>query len=123
MVREQSLRVCHLGKFYPPATGGMERHVQTLARAQAALGAEVRVVCVNHLDRQGRDVTWNAFSSTPTVKEWDGVVQVTRLGRQASLSRFEVCFGLLRLLSGLKRSGVQLVHLHVPNPTMLLALV
>src|SRR5579859_5401340 len=35
------LRVCHLAKFYPPAPGGIESHVRTLARAQAELGATV----------------------------------------------------------------------------------
>ena len=42
------LRICHLGKYYPPAPGGMEAHVQTLARAQAALGAKVQVICADH---------------------------------------------------------------------------
>jgi hypothetical protein len=52
------LRVGHLGKFYPPASGGMETHLRTLA--QAALGANVHVLCVNHRDGRGRDVTWEA---------------------------------------------------------------
>src|SRR5262245_20796060 len=52
------LRVVHLAKFYPPATGGIETHLETLARAQSALGLAVRVICVNHLDKDGLDVTW-----------------------------------------------------------------
>jgi rhamnosyl/mannosyltransferase len=115
-------RVCHLGKFYAPASGGMETHVRTLARAQAALGAEVRVVCVNHVDRGGRDVTWERFAATETVEEWDGPVGLTRVGRRASLARFEVCLDLPRVLRRLGRR-LDVLHLHVPNPTMLLALV
>src|SRR5262245_7590334 len=102
------LRVCHLGKFYPPGWGGMETHLQTLARAQAALAARVRVVVVNHRDRHGRDVTWWPLTPTPTSEECDGPVRVTRLGRVASLARLEVCPGLPRLLAGLARDGVDL---------------
>ena len=29
------LKVCHLGKFYPPASGGIETHLRMVARAQA----------------------------------------------------------------------------------------
>jgi glycosyltransferase involved in cell wall biosynthesis len=118
----RGLRICHLGKFYPPARGGMESHLQTLARAQAALGAEVRVVCVNHRDRDGRDVTWQAFTGTPTVEDEDGAVRVTRVGRRASLARLEVCLKLPWLLTALQYEGVDVMHLHVPNPTMLLPL-
>ena len=116
------LRICHLGKFYPPAAGGIETHVRTLAQAQATLGAHVHVVCVNHLDRNGRDVTWERLAATETVEEWDGSVRVTRVGCRASIARFNVCPGLPRVLAGLMRSGTDLLHLHVPNPTMLLAL-
>src|SRR5258708_11142593 len=87
----RALRICHLGKYYPPATGGIETHVRTLARAQAELGADVHVVCVNHLDRNGKDATWSALAATDTVEELDGPVRVTRLGRRASRARLHVC--------------------------------
>jgi rhamnosyl/mannosyltransferase len=113
--------VCHLAKFYPPAPGGIESHVRTLARAQAELGAEVRVVCVNHLDRRGRDVTWNPLARTATADEWDGPVRVTRLGKWGNLARLDVCPGLPGALGRL-RGAVDVLHLHAPNPTMTLAL-
>ncbi len=116
------LRICHLGKFYHPARGGIETHVRTLAKAQAELGADVRVLCVNHQDGSGRDVTWSQFTATKTVEDRDGCVRVTRIGRRASLARLDLCFGLPRVLYGLRQSGLDLLHLHTPNPTMLLAL-
>jgi glycosyltransferase involved in cell wall biosynthesis len=119
---DRPLRVCHLAKFYPPATGGIESHLRTLAQAQARRGAAVRVVCVNHLDAAGRDVTWKAFAATPTVEERDADVELLRVGRRASLFRFDLCPGLARLGRTLRDWGADVVHLHVPNPTMLLAL-
>ncbi len=115
------LRVCHLAKFYPPAKGGIETHVRTLARAQAELGAEVRVVCVNHLDRGGRDVTFATLARTGAAEEWDGPVRVTRLARWASLARLDLCPSLPRILTGL-RAWADVFHMHAPNPTMTLAL-
>jgi rhamnosyl/mannosyltransferase len=116
------LRVWHLAKFYPPATGGIETHLRTLAQAQARLGAEVRVVCVNHLDRAGRDVTWRVLAATPTVEEDDAVVRVRRLGKRVSLFRLEICPDLFGLGKQLRAGRADVVHLHAPNPTMLLAL-
>jgi rhamnosyl/mannosyltransferase len=117
-----SLRICHLGKFYPPAPGGVETHVQTLARAQARLGARVEVICVNHQDARGNDVTWDALRRTSTVIEDDRGVRVTRIGRRASVSRLDVCPSLPAVLSTLRDEGVDVVHVHAPNPTMFLAL-
>lgn len=126
----RQIQVCHLGKFYPPAAGGIESHVQTLARAQARAGAGVRVVCVNHRNRDGRDVTWSRYGITPTVEHVDPAggdddraeVRVTRLGRSASVARFDVIPRLPGLLLDLQYSPVDVVHLHTPNPTMLLTL-
>lgn len=101
-----TIRVCHLGKYYPPAPGGIETHVRTLARAQAELGAEVRVFCVNH-------------ASSETVVEHDGPVEVTRFGRRASAAKIDVCPDLARRLG---RVDADVLHMQVPNPTMILAL-
>src|SRR5437763_7774228 len=75
------MRVCHLGKYYPPAPGGIESHVRTLVHAQAGLGLSVRVFCINH-------------DAGPTAVEADGPVEVTRFGRSASVARLDVCPGL-----------------------------
>jgi glycosyltransferase involved in cell wall biosynthesis len=116
------MRVCHLGKFYPPACGGIETHLKTLATAQSRQGARVQVVCVNHCDRSGRDVTWERLARTGDIEEWDDSVSLVRLGRLASIARLDVCPGLLSRLRRLTSSDFDLLHLHVPNPTMLLAL-
>ena len=100
------IRVCHLGKYYPPAPGGIETHVRILARAQAELGAEVRVFCVNH-------------ESSETVVEYDGPVEVTRFGRRASAAKIDICPDLARRLA---RVDADVLHMQVPNPTMILAL-
>jgi rhamnosyl/mannosyltransferase len=101
-----TLRICHLGKYYPPAPGGIETHVRTLARAQADLGMDVRVFCVNH--GPGR-----------TVEESDGPVEVTRFRRRASAAKLDVCPDLAARLA---RVEADVLHLQVPNPTMILAL-
>src|SRR5690242_1404110 len=101
-----ALRVCHLGKYYPPAPGGIETNVRILARAQADLGLDVRVFCVNH--RPG-----------PTATECDGDVEVVRFGRAARVDKLDVCPGLSAALA---RAEADVLHLHVPNPTMILAL-
>lgn len=117
MLKTPNYRIIHLSKYYPPAPGGIETHVQTLARSQAALGAEVHVVCVNGFDQQGR-----LSKRTKTVNEMDGDVSVTRLGRLSSLARLDICPELPSKLCQLVNEPNTLLHLHTPNPTMLLAL-
>src|SRR5262249_27523672 len=104
---------------YPPACGGIETHLHTLAQAQAALGADVRVLCVNHQGPAGKDVTFETFARTTTVNERAGPVRLTRFGRWASVARFDLCVGLPGALARLE---ADVLHLHVPNPTMLLPL-
>ncbi|MFK0729844.1 MAG: glycosyltransferase [Gloeotrichia echinulata GP01] len=110
-------RIIHLSKYYPPDRGGIETHVQTLAQTQAALGAKVHVFCVNGFDKQG-----NLSKQTKTVNEIDGNVQVTRLGRIGSFARFDICPELQKTLCQVVKKPNTLLHLHTPNPTMLIAL-
>ncbi|NBD07482.1 glycosyltransferase [Corallococcus silvisoli] len=115
------LRVLHLGKFYPPASGGMEAHVRTLAKAQAALGAQVEVLCANH-SVDGTGTSHEFHGRSPTREDWDGPVRVVRLGRLASVARMDVMPSLPFVLRRALARGVDVVHLHVPNPSMVLAL-
>jgi rhamnosyl/mannosyltransferase len=100
------LRICHLGKFYPPAPGGIETHVRTLALAQAEQGARVEVLCMHH-------------EPGPTVTEQDGLVSVTRCGRALSAAKLDYCPDLVARLRSVE---ADILHMQVPNPTMILAL-
>ena len=100
------MRICHLGKYYPPAPGGIETHTRTLACAEVELGARVQVFCVNH-------------EGGPTAFENDGGVEVTRFGRVGSALKLDFC---PELIQGLRRVDADILHLQVPNPTMILAL-
>jgi len=114
-------RICHLAKYYPPHRGGIESHVQNLARAQTELGADVEVVCVDHSVLPSRDILGRAISGCVTSTEWDGPIRVTRVGRVANLSGLDLCPMLPGLLRDLAER-FEILHLQTPNPTMLLPL-
>lgn len=118
---QSKIRICHLGKYYNPFRGGIETHVRAIAQAQDSSGANVSVACINHRDRQHRDVWSNRFAQTPTVDEWDGNVRVHRFGKFATLARFDFCRGLRNFLHSADQN-YDLLHLHVPNPVMCVAL-
>ncbi len=91
-------RILHVGKFYPPANGGMERVVQQLAEGLRK-SARVSVLVSNTTPR--------------TVLERRGgirVVRATRLGQAWSLP---ICPTFPYWLN---RLSADLVMLHVPNP-------
>jgi rhamnosyl/mannosyltransferase len=119
-IRLIQLRILHLGKYYPPAPGGIESHVQTLARGQANLGHEVSVICVNHADSSGRDITYSRWRRTRGFSQLDQGVHVNRVGRLFGINRLEVCPKLAGKIKEVS-SRVDIVHLHTPNPLMLAA--
>ena len=104
------MRIVHLGKYYPPAVGGIETHTRTLARGLAARGHAVTVVAVGH-DTGPAGVT----------RERDGPVAVVRVGRRASVAKFDVAPGLTATLRRLLADPPDVWHLHAPNVTMTLA--
>lgn len=109
-------KICHLAKYYPPMPGGIETHVQALARAQSTLGAGVIVLCVNGLNQEKHQ----SFG-TKTIQKLDKNVKVISLGRLWSLARFDVCPEILEKLRQAVDEPDCLIHLHTPNPTMLIA--
>jgi glycosyltransferase involved in cell wall biosynthesis len=95
--------VVHVGKYYPPDRGGIESNVQVLCRALAGM---YRVTAlVSSSSRRG--------SATD-----DAGVEVRRFGTAATLASAPLSPGLL---TALRRTRADLVHLHHPNPMALAA--
>jgi len=114
----KNYRIVHLSKYYPPDRGGIESYIQTLARTQSLLGADVHVICVNTFKDTQKPLVW----TTETTHEIDFGVNVTRVGRLFSLMRFDFCLGLIKKIDELAQEPNTILHLHTPNPTMLIAL-
>jgi rhamnosyl/mannosyltransferase len=97
------LKVAHLGKFYAPVRGGMERAVQALCTATRDQ-LEHEVIAFN--------TTW-----TSTADCVDGI-KVTRVGTWLRAGSVPVAPGLVRRLRSLR---ADVAVLHEPNPWALVA--
>lgn len=97
------LRVLQVGKFYPPHRGGMESHLQALC-GQLRVEVDVEVLV--------------AAEGRRTVEEVSDSVKVTRVGTLFDFAAAPVCPGLVRRI---RESRADIVHLHWPHPTALLA--
>src|ERR1700733_2479538 len=101
--RPAKLRVLQVGKFYPPHMGGIETHLQALCGALRN-HADVRVI-VSSDDRN-------------TVEEMVDSVPVARLA--TLLTAFSTSISPA-MVSRIRNSGAELVHIHLPNPAAVLA--
>jgi len=115
------LRIAHLGKYYPPSTGGIETHTRALARSLAELGVDVQVVAVNHASAAGEDVTFDGLRQTPTTEGADGAVKIYRAGRWANLARLDLAPAAISIIREMLKDPPDIWHLHAPNITMMLA--
>lgn len=97
------LRVVHVGKFYPPVAGGMERVLESLCEG-AGHGIDARVIACH--------------TARPTVREERHGVQVTRVGTLGSAGSVPIAPGLA---SELARAEGDLMVVHEPNPWALLS--
>jgi rhamnosyl/mannosyltransferase len=101
--RHRRLKVLHVGKFYPPVHGGMETHLQAICVGLRQY-VDVRVLVAN----TGR---------TTTVDRVDDLT-VTRSASLGTLAGTSVC---PTMVSAIRRSDADVVHIHHPNPTAALA--
>jgi len=104
------MRVLHVNKRYPPHIGGIERHVQDLARAEAR--------------RPGIDVEVVVVAEGAAGEEWDEGVYVRRVPGWGTVASNPLSPALHRLLVEAARSGAHDVwHFHYPFPSGELSLV
>ncbi len=101
--RVPQLSVLHIGKYYPPYRGGMESHLQCLSDELNGM-VDLKVIVAN-VERR-------------TMKAVIDGVNVTRVGKFCDIKSAPVCPGLVREI---RRSKADIVHIHWPNPTAVLA--
>lgn len=103
MTSSGRLRVLQIGKFYPPFMGGMETHLQALCERMRER-VDVKVVVAN--------------AARQTSKEVSDGVEVTRLATMFNFAAAPICPALP---AEIHKTPADIVHIHVPNPTAILA--
>jgi lipopolysaccharide/colanic/teichoic acid biosynthesis glycosyltransferase len=98
------VRVVHVGKFYPPVPGGMERVIQGLCEGERALGVDSRALVVS----TERETVADSVNGVP-------------VQRAASWLRVGSVWLSPALVSLLARVRSDLLVFHEPNPMALLA--
>jgi glycosyltransferase involved in cell wall biosynthesis len=116
------MRVLHLGKYFPPVKGGMERFLEDLIGAQHAAGQPAFAL----VHQRANPPAAPSLPSLPAVSAVPGPPERTWL-REVPVWR-EVAFAPIapRFLSELNRAIVDwqpdVLHLHLPNLSALAAL-
>jgi glycosyltransferase involved in cell wall biosynthesis len=98
------LKVVQVGKYYPPDVGGIETHLQALCEGLKT-SHDVQVF-VAHDRRRDQDEIVNG-------------VAIHRLGIQFKIAGAPVC---PTMPWKIRRAGADIVHLHLPNPAGVLAI-
>jgi glycosyltransferase involved in cell wall biosynthesis len=99
----QTPRVLQVGKFYPPHMGGIETHLQVLSE-QLRKSLDLRVIV--------------ASNSRQTQEGTVAGVPVRRVGTLATLFSAPICPSMT---ANIRAAGCDIVHLHLPNPTAVMA--
>jgi glycosyltransferase involved in cell wall biosynthesis len=99
----RTLKVLQVGKFYPPHMGGIETHLRTLC---SSLRGPVQLSVLVAGDGPG--------CGTEVI---DGI-QVERARTWLTLSSAPLCPAMR---SRIRQSDADLIHVHLPNPTAVLA--
>lgn len=108
---EGPIRVLHLGKFFPPHPGGIERFVADLAAAQAAQGMAVRVLA------HAEPGTWRSRHFRA------GDVEVDLAACHGQFVYAPVSPAFPRLLArAIREFRPDVLHIHVPNTSAFWAL-
>ena len=99
------MRVLHVGKYFPPAPGGMERFVADLAHAQRAAGHDVRVLV-------------HAHGGQAPAEDW---VMRCPVRMKLLFAPISPAFPAW-LARAVREHRPDVIHLHLPNPSAFWAL-
>ncbi len=99
----RSVKVLHLGKFYPPHMGGIETHLRQLA-GELKTAVDLQVI----VSSDGRRTLHEIVDGVPLV----------RLGNPLTLFSTPICPAMV---SQIRASQADLIHIHLPNPAAVLA--
>jgi len=97
------MKVLHVGKYYPPYMGGIETHLQALSR-ELTKAVDLRVIVSNDRAQTAREVL-------------DGV-NLLRVSTPLKLFSTPLCPAMV---SAIRNSAADLIHIHLPNPTAVMA--
>jgi glycosyltransferase involved in cell wall biosynthesis len=95
--------ILHVGKYYPPHMGGIETHLQTLC-TELQKTHDVRVVVASDDDKTAEYIV--------------DQVPVSRIATRLTLFSAPLCPGLIAMI---RNSDADIVHIHLPNPSAVLA--
>jgi len=115
--------IAHLTKYYPPARGGIESHLETLCNRINKDKFKLKVICVNHRNDKMQSVEYKAFCATKRYDEFTSKLHVYRMGRLFNFSRFDFVpeFWSYNSMRALLKD-TNLIHLHCPNPSITIPL-
>ena len=104
-----SLRILHIGKYFPPHPGGMETYLRDLMNVQKRQGLEVMALV--HASERG------LFDMEESVDALDGTTyQVMRSARWFNLSFVPISPGFIwSAFKAIKNFKPDLIHIHHPN--------
>lgn len=105
------MRILHLGKFYPPTHGGVERVIAELVEGCNAAGLQTDVLCANETLR----------SQTTSHKSGAMSYTITRAASFGKLARTAIAPMMIAQLRSLAPQ-YDIIHVHHPDPMAALAL-
>ena len=109
------MRVLHVGKYYPPSRGGMEKVVQVLCEAEHALDGGRRRVDSQVL------VANNGPHASTTVRESVNGVRVTRTGVWKTVGAVALSPTFPLWMRRLGNDAGDVMVVHEPNPVAIVA--
>ena len=95
------MKILHIGKYYPPYFGGIEKVNFDLVEGLNEAGVETDVICFNHISKGSRPVINN-------YKVFRSNIIFTLLGQPISV---DYVINLKKIIK-----DYSIIHLHLPNP-------